>query len=247
MIRMAVPSRLAQRAYPDASHSGTLFFYGRLRRELAGAERVLNVGAGPGDEPGTDTFSTRDLRGHGAHICGCDPDPAVLNNAQLDEARVMDSDSRIPYEDKSFDVVYADYVLEHVERPEAFLAEVYRVLKPGGAFHFRTPNLHHYVSIAARLLPHAVHTRIANRARNLPEGAREPYRTFHRMNTRRALRALAILVGFSRVELVMFEGEPSYLMFNSAAFLLGVVYERLVNGLGFLGGVRANVMGRMLK
>jgi hypothetical protein len=41
------------------------------------------------------------------------------------------------------------------------------------------------------------------------------------MNTRRVLQRLARRAGFSEVELVMFEGEPSYLMFKSIAFLAG--------------------------
>jgi SAM-dependent methyltransferase len=42
--------------------------------------------------------------------------------------------------DSSFDCVVAVEVLEHVERDDLFVKEVYRVLKPGGVFVMTTPN-----------------------------------------------------------------------------------------------------------
>jgi 2-polyprenyl-6-hydroxyphenyl methylase/3-demethylubiquinone-9 3-methyltransferase len=47
---------------------------------------------------------------------------------------------RLPFADGSFDVVCAMDFLEHVERPAAVVAEVARVLKPGGVFFFHTFN-----------------------------------------------------------------------------------------------------------
>lgn len=42
--------------------------------------------------------------------------------------------------DESYDLVVAVEVLEHVEKDALFVSEVYRVLKPGGAFVMTTPN-----------------------------------------------------------------------------------------------------------
>lgn len=49
-------------------------------------------------------------------------------NPQLQQADVMS----LPYGDQSFDVVMAAHVLEHLPDPQRALAEMVRVLKPGG-------------------------------------------------------------------------------------------------------------------
>ncbi len=45
----------------------------------------------------------------------------------------------IPFEDNTFDVVFCNHVLEHVEDDEKVLSEFYRVLKPGGWGIFQIP------------------------------------------------------------------------------------------------------------
>ena len=41
---------------------------------------------------------------------------------------------KLPYPDAIFDVVYSWGVIHHSEKPQAILAEIHRVLKPGGRF-----------------------------------------------------------------------------------------------------------------
>jgi SAM-dependent methyltransferase len=41
-------------------------------------------------------------------------------------------DGRLPLADQQFDAVLSTQVLEHVESPEIYLSECYRVLRPGG-------------------------------------------------------------------------------------------------------------------
>ncbi len=45
------------------------------------------------------------------------------------------------YVDNSFDVVHCSHLIEHLNNPDMFLDEVYRVLKPGGLFLCTTPNV----------------------------------------------------------------------------------------------------------
>jgi ubiquinone/menaquinone biosynthesis C-methylase UbiE len=64
----------------------------------------------------------------------------------------------LPFEDESMDVVISMFVLEHVEDAERVIAEVWRVLKPGGIFKLACENYlsfkePHYQVVWLPLLP----------------------------------------------------------------------------------------------
>jgi len=52
-----------------------------------------------------------------------------------------DLNNRFPFPDKSFDVVHANQVIEHLYDTEKFIQEIYRVLKPSGYAIISTENL----------------------------------------------------------------------------------------------------------
>jgi demethylmenaquinone methyltransferase/2-methoxy-6-polyprenyl-1,4-benzoquinol methylase len=57
---------------------------------------------------------------------------SVMQHAGLDPHLQQADVISLPYEDQSFDVVMAAHVLEHLPDPQRALAEMVRVLKPGG-------------------------------------------------------------------------------------------------------------------
>ncbi len=223
-----------------AWQDGTTRFHNRIQDATDASDVCLEIGAGPTNP------TSRFLSRHFSAVDGADIDPDVRSNEALRKACVYDGD-KLPLDDANYDCVVANFVLEHVEEPKVFLAEIYRVLKPGGCFVFRTPNRWHYVSIAACLVPNRLHDWIARRTRNLPADAHEAYPTFHRMNARRRLMQLSRQAGFDIASLQVYEFEPSYMMFHPLAFRLGVLYERTVNRFVALAGLRANIFGVMGK
>lgn len=52
-----------------------------------------------------------------------------------------DLEKGLPFEDKTFDVVYAAELIEHLYNPDYFLEECYRVLRKDGVIIISTPNL----------------------------------------------------------------------------------------------------------
>ena len=46
---------------------------------------------------------------------------------------------RLPFEDNSYDVIFCNHVLEHIEDDKKAMQELYRVLKPGGFGIFQIP------------------------------------------------------------------------------------------------------------
>jgi len=107
-------------------------------REQGRSAQVLDVGCGAG-------FLSNHLAREGFTVTGIDSSQASIDVAsrhdETGKARYLLGDaSRLPFPDGSFDVVCAMDFLEHVEEPAAIVAEMARVLKPGGAFFFHTFN-----------------------------------------------------------------------------------------------------------
>jgi ubiquinone/menaquinone biosynthesis C-methylase UbiE len=104
----------------------------------AGA-RVLDVGCG--DAGVLVAFAEA-----GAVCSGLEPDPRSLERGSVraDEHGVsLDLRSgvaeQLPFGDAAFDLVVLDNVLEHVRDRNATLAEIHRVLRPGGLLYLVTP------------------------------------------------------------------------------------------------------------
>jgi len=102
--------------------------------------RVLDLGAGTGN-------LSQLLATAGYDVEACDLDPSLFQFPGV-ECRQADLTHSLPYEDASFDGVICVEVLEHLDGHEKLFREVGRVLRPGGAFVFTTPNV---MSIKSRL------------------------------------------------------------------------------------------------
>jgi SAM-dependent methyltransferase len=239
-----ISSQLFKKYYPDVSWSGTLIFYGWLRSFILPEFVVLNIGAGPTAD---DQHKIKSLKGEVQKVVGADIDPVVLDNEDMDESFLIENDT-LPFPNNTFDMAWADYVLEHVEKPEVFFCEIYRVLKPGASFFFRTPNKYHYVSLIGWLTPHWFHELVANRLGvGLSDAIHKPYPTYYKLNSKGDIAKYSKSTGFQEIELRFVEAEPSYLTFHSIPFLAGVMYERMVNRFEGLSGIRANTFGRLKK
>ena len=215
---------------------GTTRYRKLVEDATRGTERVLDIGPGTGE-----TFC-HSLKGKVGEFIGLDPHPAVEENDDLDRG-IVGSIVEIPFPEEHFDVVVSSFALEHIEQPRAGLRELHRVLRPGGRFVFRTPNVWHYVGLISRLTPQWFHNLFAHRARGLPPEHEEPHPTYYCFNSLSRIRTICEEVGFDVELLQGVEAEPSYMRFNSLAFLLGLGYERFVNSSERFSGLRAFFLG----
>src|ERR1700751_172459 len=90
--------------------------------------RVLDVCCGP-------ALVTGAAVARGAIAAGLDFSPAMLAIARAAQPHVEFSQGdaeALPYADGAFDAVVANFGLHHVPHPTAALAEMHRVLAPGG-------------------------------------------------------------------------------------------------------------------
>lgn len=109
-----------------------------VRSHVGKKGSVLDVGCGAG-------FLSNALAKEGYETTGIDTSASSLEIARAsDETKsVIYKEANaysLPFPDKSFDVVCAMDILEHVETPNILIAEASRVLKDDGLFFFHTFN-----------------------------------------------------------------------------------------------------------
>lgn len=105
-----------------------------LRSGANGSMQVVDVGAGTG-------FVAAGMASRVESVIGVDNSPAMLARARrnLDSLGISNVDLvessifALPLADGSVDAACANMVLHHAEDPAAMLAEMSRVVKPGGA------------------------------------------------------------------------------------------------------------------
>jgi 2-polyprenyl-6-hydroxyphenyl methylase/3-demethylubiquinone-9 3-methyltransferase len=128
---------------------------------------VLDLGCAGG-------FMAEALDARGARVTGIDPAAAAVAAATAHAARTgreirydVGVGEALPYDDGAFDAVVCVDVLEHVSDLSRVLAEVARVLRPGGLFLFDTINRNPVSRLAVITMAEEV-------LRLLPKGTHDP-------------------------------------------------------------------------
>ena len=116
---------------------------------------VLDIGCGTG-------YGSVDLAQHAYFLAAIDVSTEAITYARAHYAFpkvcfLPASATALPFADRSFDLVTAFEVIEHVAEWRLFLAEARRVLRPTGAFLVSTPNKSYYAESRAGTGPNPFH------------------------------------------------------------------------------------------
>ena len=192
---------IARAVHLDLTHPQVL--YGRtLQRFVYPGVRWLDVGCGYQVLPfwAMPEEAQRELVRGVAMLAGVDVDERIKDHPLL-TCRVAGLGGKLPFRDEVFDLVTANMVVEHIEQPEKFLADMCRVLRPGGRFLFHTPNILFWLMFVAWVTPDSIKKPIIWRLEQ--RRAEDVFPTRYTLNTPWKIERLAAQTGFEVEEIVM--------------------------------------------
>lgn len=206
-----------QRLFPNESYH---LFLNEIERHTPGEGAILDLGCG--DNRMLDAW-----RNPRRQVWGVDfhKHPALADPADF---HLLETDGTIPFDDGSFDLIVSRWVLEHVVSPDRFLAEVARVMRPGGMFVSLTVNAKHYVSWLARLFhiaPHSWTQALIHRV--LGRAHEDTFTTYYRLNSRGRMDRAARQAGFEVIHSRFYASQEyfavSKVIYSLAAFVDGTL------------------------
>jgi SAM-dependent methyltransferase len=176
--------RLPEELEPPSFERRLAFLRGKLRP----GDRAVDLGCGAGE-------FTAAMAEAGAVPVGVEVAEAALERARARhpdlEFRLVALDGPLPFEDGSFELVWASEVIEHVTDTARWLSEVRRVLAPGGRLLVTTPS-HGRLRVALGGI----------------ERFSEPLGDHLHLYTKRSLHTLLDEFGFAQIDVRAVDGPP---------------------------------------
>jgi len=176
-----------------------------IREHTPEGSLLLDIGCSRGDP---DLPSLKRAR----FSVGADLDLLGLRANTIDSACLLAPMSRLPFRDNTFDVVVCKWVLEHLEHPAQDLAEVRRVLKPGGALVALTPNKYSIFTVISAILSHRLKQILKGRMFGGHE--EDTFATWYRANSRPTLLRLTRAAGLREVRFELLPGMFTFFIFS---------------------------------
>lgn len=208
------------RALRPGWHPATEVYADLVREHVRPFSRLLDLGCGRGG-----LVEQLDVVPH--QVVGVDLDWLSLHEHRLQIPGVVATGDHLPFAPRSFDVVFASWVLEHLATPLSTFRAIRRVLRPAGVFIFITPNGRHPLAWANRVI--GQFTQLQDRLVSWLYGraAEDTFPTTYRANSAAALTALCRQSNL-RLHTLHHIPDPTYLAFTPAMFhLMRTVEEAL--------------------
>lgn len=229
--------RLEKIFYPQLRYS-QYHYYEALRRNIPNSCDWLDLGCGHQMFASWMTGEERELAARSKRLVGIDLDSEGLRKNQTVHLRILGNLEMLPFPDGSFGAVTANMVVEHLAQPEKVLAEVHRVLRPGGVFIFHTPNVRSFMIGIASKMPQ----KLKNFLAGLLEGRKEEdvFPTHYHMNTFASIRKHAGERDFKIQELESVSTSAVTALLGPFA-IVELLYMRLLEAPS-LAGLRSNLI-----
>lgn len=177
-------------------------YYEALKQAIGVRGNWLDIGCGHQVFGQWMKREQEEMFGLASFATGMDPVEEDVRAHSGFQNKVSGSADELPFRGGSFDVVSANMVVEHLQKPAEALRQVHRVLKPGGRFVFHTTNFNSPLIFTAYYFPQGPKNLIIKILEN--REAADVFPTVYMMNREEDVRRLARECGFSvkSIELV---------------------------------------------
>jgi len=224
--------RLVEKYYPFPWKTPKEIYSDLIGTSLGNCHMLLDAGCGKGEK--NITFRRSD-----GTCIGIDMDFDSLTRNQAVNHLVLGNLEHLPFRDGVFDLIVSSNVLEHLEKPAPVFYEFSRIAKPNARLIVRTPNVYSYASLVSKFSPFKFH-KLANKLRGIDES--DAFPTYYRANSVRILGKLGERNDLVVERAIMAQNWPSYLLFSTTLFRLGILHERIVNKFESLRHLRSTIV-----
>jgi ubiquinone/menaquinone biosynthesis C-methylase UbiE len=161
------------------------FYERELAKAVTSDTDWLDLGCGHRVLPEWREVAEREIVARCRSVTGIDYDMPSLRRHRSVRRRVRGEISSLPFSERSFDLVTANMVVEHLADPATQFREIARVLRPGGLLLVHTPNAHGYATLVGRSVPDPI-KKVMIRALD-SRSSEDVFPTHYRANTRARL------------------------------------------------------------
>lgn len=233
--RIAPELRYAQYDYEE-----TLF------KMVPEGAKWLDIGCGHQILPEWRHKQEQEIAARASLVVGLDYDrPSLLKHRTI-SARIQGDIRRLPFRENTFDIVTANMVVEHLYAPEEQFKEIERVLKPGGAFVFHTPNYYCPIVLTASLVP----DRLKRAIIKILEGRKDEdiFPAYYKANTEKDIKRLSVVSGFivEEIKLITSGGHALFALFPPIS-VLELLYLKVIKRYSWARHLRSNIISVLRK
>ena len=211
-----------------------------LRRYVGQGARWLDLGCGHRIVPDWAMAPAEQERlvKRATFLVGVDLHDGILRHPLLTYG-VIGMGGALPFKDRTFDLVTANMVVEHVPDPTEFLRDVFRVLRPGGRFLFVTPNLMSPLIFASQLISEGTKKCMIRYLEQREET--DVFPSYYRMNKPQAITKAAEGSGFVTAELSVIASCGEFDRLGPVSWIECVALKGM--GVAFHGRLQPDILG----
>ena len=208
---------IIKKYYPNFKDVG-YFFKQYLDKYITNDSTILEIGCG------RQSFGDKYYK-RAKYKVGIDPDKEALKDNTLMDKKICSTIENIPETTGEFDVVIAQWVLEHVQNPEKDIRKIQKLCKKNGHFIFMTTNIHSPLIMLSKILSTSSKKYLRKILFDIEED--DTYPTVYKINSVSKIDLYLSKNGFKKIEIKK-TGVLTYFSWNKYILLCKILYDRTI-------------------